>query len=106
VNALAIHIAKKENMVAFYTKIKKLYDNNLVDKGYDGDLEDVELAFGMRKKRDTPRDLGLFDDLVNQFDKEVIHNLESRDSSKIRRNDPCSCGSGKKYKKCCFKLGQ
>lgn len=21
---------------------------------------------------------------------------------KIKRNDPCSCGSGKKYKKCCF----
>ncbi len=24
--------------------------------------------------------------------------------SKIGRNDPCPCGSGKKYKKCCFKL--
>ncbi len=24
-----------------------------------------------------------------------------RDSSKIGRNDPCPCGSGKKYKKCC-----
>lgn len=22
--------------------------------------------------------------------------------AKIGRNDPCSCGSGKKYKKCCF----
>ena len=24
-----------------------------------------------------------------------------RDSAKVGRNDPCSCGSGKKYKKCC-----
>ena len=24
-----------------------------------------------------------------------------RDSQKVGRNDPCSCGSGKKYKKCC-----
>lgn len=24
-----------------------------------------------------------------------------RDASKIGRNDPCSCGSGKKFKKCC-----
>jgi hypothetical protein len=24
-------------------------------------------------------------------------------SKKIGRNDPCSCGSGKKYKKCCMK---
>lgn len=22
---------------------------------------------------------------------------------KLQRNDPCSCGSGKKYKKCCLK---
>jgi len=25
-------------------------------------------------------------------------------SDKIGRNDPCSCGSGKKYKKCCGKI--
>ena len=24
-----------------------------------------------------------------------------RDTPKIGRNDPCSCGSGKKFKKCC-----
>ena len=24
-----------------------------------------------------------------------------RDHDKIGRNDPCPCGSGKKYKKCC-----
>jgi len=26
-----------------------------------------------------------------------------RDQPKIGRNDPCTCGSGKKYKKCCGK---
>ncbi len=26
-----------------------------------------------------------------------------RETAKIGRNDPCSCGSGKKYKKCCAK---
>jgi preprotein translocase subunit SecA len=25
-----------------------------------------------------------------------------RSSKKIKRNDPCPCGSGKKYKKCCM----
>jgi SEC-C motif domain protein len=24
-----------------------------------------------------------------------------REAPKLGRNDPCSCGSGKKYKKCC-----
>lgn len=26
-------------------------------------------------------------------------------SQKIGRNDPCPCGSGKKYKQCCFLKG-
>jgi uncharacterized protein YchJ len=26
-----------------------------------------------------------------------------RDTVKIGRNDPCACGSGKKFKKCCAK---
>lgn len=32
---------------------------------------------------------------------EVIANGRAR-KNKIGRNDPCTCGSGKKYKKCCF----
>jgi uncharacterized protein YchJ len=28
-----------------------------------------------------------------------------RDSPKVGRNDPCPCGSGKKYKKCCGRSG-
>lgn len=27
-----------------------------------------------------------------------------RPTPKIRRNDPCPCGSGKKYKLCCYNL--
>ncbi|MBU0626162.1 SEC-C domain-containing protein [Patescibacteria group bacterium] len=27
--------------------------------------------------------------------------IDTNTSTKIRPNDPCSCGSGKKYKKCC-----
>ena len=27
----------------------------------------------------------------------------SADEEKVGRNDPCPCGSGKKYKKCCGK---
>jgi hypothetical protein len=29
---------------------------------------------------------------------------DRRPSAKIGRNDPCFCGSGKKYKQCCWKL--
>lgn len=30
----------------------------------------------------------------------------TRDGPKVGRNDPCPCGSGKKYKKCCGKGGE
>jgi hypothetical protein len=33
-------------------------------------------------------------------------NGESSDSQKVGRNDPCPCGSGKKYKKCCLPKDQ
>ena len=29
----------------------------------------------------------------------------ARDGQKVGRNDPCPCGSGKKYKKCCLLKG-
>jgi hypothetical protein len=34
--------------------------------------------------------------------KEMQNNHENKTNIKIGRNDPCPCGSGKKYKKCCI----
>ena len=39
--------------------------------------------------------------IIPMFGNEPIVNS----SPKIGRNDPCPCGSGKKYKKCCGKGG-
>jgi len=30
------------------------------------------------------------------------HQTYQRDNKKVGRNEPCPCGSGKKYKKCCY----
>lgn len=32
-----------------------------------------------------------------------VDGIVKNDNPKIGRNEPCLCGSGKKYKKCCFK---
>ncbi len=45
----------------------------------------------------------------NQEQKEPLENSDSvrtfiREGVKVGRNDPCPCGSGKKYKQCCGKL--
>jgi MtfA peptidase len=38
------------------------------------------------------------------FDQKMAKKLKKASSSEINRNDPCPCGSGKKYKKCCGRL--
>jgi SEC-C motif domain protein len=35
-------------------------------------------------------------------DGKVLLQPQKREQEKIGRNDPCLCGSGKKYKKCCY----
>ena len=60
----------------------------------------------------------MYEDLVSVMDKMIIDAiLKARitaqpqeevkqvvvnTGAKVSRNDPCPCGSGKKYKKCCY----
>jgi uncharacterized protein len=41
-----------------------------------------------------------FRPMREQADRERLAPIR-RDAPKVGRNDPCPCGSGKKYKKCC-----
>jgi preprotein translocase subunit SecA len=43
-----------------------------------------------------------FDDFEDDLesDSDIFHETFVRPEPKIGRNDPCPCGSGKKYKKC------
>jgi uncharacterized protein YecA (UPF0149 family) len=43
------------------------------------------------------RDSGFFDEHPEDAPEQPVRRVEP----KIGRNDPCPCGSGKKYKKCC-----
>ena len=38
----------------------------------------------------------------NRLQSDNTHETSVRESAKVGRNDPCPCGSGKKYKKCCL----
>lgn len=78
--------------------IRDAFNRNCVDISILGDLEDVEIALGLRSKRNTPKpdySLGAtkaIDALLGQ----------TKPAVKIGRNEPCPCGSGKKYKTCCL----
>jgi tetratricopeptide (TPR) repeat protein len=38
-------------------------------------------------------------------DRTLLHTATARGGAKVGRNDPCPCGSGRKYKKCCSETG-
>ena len=59
-------------------------------------------------KADYPYNLPQWDGIFSEEKRKEIQKdyKESRivrNEEKIGRNDPCPCGSGKKYKKCCGK---
>ena len=104
-----------------YEEIKKCYIEQLVDESFI-DIEDVNKVMN-REKNDVleeSRDnshLKFIEDTISElewwscFDEDYRERMNQRKkfngaqiaikSTKIGRNDACSCGSGKKYKKCC-----
>ena len=42
---------------------------------------------------------------ISDLEKLLHPDLQQAKSTKINRNSPCPCGSGKKYKKCCAGIG-
>jgi hypothetical protein len=105
INASAVSNLLDLHAVEAIAAIRAAFGRNEVDLSVAGDIEDVEIEFGLRNARTTPRppnpllarlferipDLAPPPEPARQFVKQ-----------KVGRNDPCPCGSGKKYKKCCL----
>jgi preprotein translocase subunit SecA len=58
-------------------------------------VDDIEEAFQRRKKRELEQAR-----MAGAGDMQTVQQVV-RSGDKVGRNDPCPCGSGKKYKKCC-----
>ena len=84
--------------------IRKTFDTKEVDFRWRGDLEDIEIDLGLRKERETERPKNELQKLIEAYEMEDKYEplLPIEVEPKIGRNDPCPCGSGKKYKKCCI----
>ena len=91
--------------------MKSAFDADDVDLSVQGDWEEVQIVLGLLERRRTPRpEYGWIPDEHIPFAKMVRSgalgkllgsSAESSDLWKnVGRNDPCPCGSGKKYKKC------
>jgi uncharacterized protein YchJ len=83
--------ADRRKLSQYYRKKMAGFEHILSKFFYDDDFEDDD----EEEMWDDSGD----DDCVDYNDLEPY----VRQEAKIGRNDPCPCGSGKKYKKCCGK---
>lgn len=90
-NAFLISFLVDLKAVESIPSIRRAFEANDVDFGIMGDLEDVEMELGLRAHRSGPPQYKTW--------------IEVPRKPKMGRNDPCPCGSGKKYKKCCMNKG-
>ncbi len=99
--------------------VERAFAAGRVDEAVVGDYEDVEIELGLKTQRQHPpkpnkwSDLGAElralaaarqkTDALTEAASAPDHPQPYRSPGKTGRNDPCPCGSGKKYKKCCGK---
>lgn len=101
-------------------KIEKLYAAGYVAEGIVGPYESVKKDISGKPKYDYKKQLTSvyekYDELNDVSSSKGIHEnafpqitepsqpqtKQIASSPKVGRNDPCPCGSGKKYKKCCM----
>jgi hypothetical protein len=123
-NGLLISYLVDLKAVESIATIRKAFEQECVDYTIQGDIEDVEIDLGLRKERATPANYPTLGDKFPplkelasmlgrmfaaeseeqfpKFSQKSITRTEKKKKTKIGRNDPCPCGSGKKYKKCCL----
>ncbi len=130
-NTMAVALLVQCQSLDSIELIRQAFAANKVDLSYMGDVEDVEIELGLRTKRDTPARNYVFESMTKGLTQDqkdaflsdmnkVLGTIEQPQSmksqpslikeqlpikrieAKIGRNDPCPCGSGKKYKKCCL----
>jgi SEC-C motif len=107
INGFAISALIDLRAVEAIVTIRNAFRRNAVDLTIAGDTEDVEIELGLRDRRATPKPHYAIlpadwlpwpgADRIQP----AMHELPKREK-KVGRNEPCPCGSGKKYKKCCL----
>lgn len=91
INSYDVEKAEENTFIEFNIDFEKLYFNMLDSKAdYLYNLPQWNAIFSEEKRKDIQKSWRESKVYVNK-------------NKKIGRNDPCPCGSGKKYKNCCGK---
>ena len=90
--------AQEDPLRAYTIEGYELFDqmNQKIDADITTFLLKAEIRQNLERKEQTKVKI------TNDIDKEG-KKIPKRVGKKIGRNDPCPCGSGKKYKNCCGK---
>jgi hypothetical protein len=107
INGFAVSALIDLRAVEAIDSIRDAFRRNVVDLTIAGDTEDVEIELGLRDRRATPAphyailpaDWSPWPG-ADRIQRDM-YALPKREK-KVGRNEPCPCGSGKKYKKCCL----
>ncbi|MDR1721380.1 MAG: preprotein translocase subunit SecA [Endomicrobium sp.] len=88
---------QKESFILFESMMKRIRENT-VEYIFKAHV-DIKVCPAMLKENGIA-------ELNSRFEKsgvlnKIIGSGKGLNKMKVRRNDPCPCGSGKKYKKCC-----
>jgi hypothetical protein len=106
INGFAVSVLIDLAAVEVIDAMREAFRRNSVDISIAGDEEDVEIALGLRDYRSTPAPVYQIMPTgwlaPSDADRIQRDNRALPQHSKVGRNDPCPCGSGKKYKKCCL----
>ncbi len=110
-NAFAIMSLVECSKDKYITFIREAFKTKEIDFSIMGDIGDIEIKLGLKKdktNRITVEKLEKFQKKYNLTKEETINQMLRNNDMlydkmvDIGKNDPCPCGSGKKYKKCCL----
>jgi uncharacterized protein DUF1186/SEC-C motif-containing protein len=98
---------KKEMLDLYFLSIEDV--KNTLSKGKESVLRDLQKNPRYQLVQDVIGEMGKWacfnqkEHKSSMLEQEDFYNINpiGRKSDKIGRNEPCPCGSGKKYKKCC-----
>jgi preprotein translocase subunit SecA len=89
--------------VEFLFRVQVASEEQLQRRQFANEMKESRPMFTMPQAADAPKALEDREMYANSPDGAPKVETYKRDQPKIGRNDPCPCGSGKKYKKCCGK---
>jgi len=83
--------------------IEEMDESTPVNLGFDKELLYKNMVDA---KADWLYELPMWDNIFSEEQRKELYMEQKKSGTivkgeKINRNDPCPCGSGKKYKKCC-----